>query len=136
MGRSAGDVVGIHVDHLGKQTITQPEEIRGLAGRYFARREPVGDAGDLVVAMGLINVGSVGSGAVVELVISSAEFAAIPEGWESPTTSYDFEAFADEYREVDAATIKTMALEQSIAAKAATEALEKDKQRESPWSRS
>jgi hypothetical protein len=109
-----------------------------VVGRMFKRREPVGDAGDVVVLTGAVDVGSVATGPVIEVVIAPAEFGAVPTSppWEEgdgSSTSLDGDAFASMYRELDSSERAVLAIEQAAEAEAATAA---SAERQSPWSRS
>ncbi len=105
----------------------------GLAGRMFKRREPQADdpAGNVVTVLGAMDVGG-SAGPLVELVVASATYGAVPSGWESASVTYDLSAFAEDFTEINGAERAALALEQAAEAKAATDAQEP---RESPWRR-
>lgn len=119
------------VDSRGCVTVEDHPATRGLAGRIFVRREPVGDPGDAVTVLGVTLVGSIDPHP--ELVVASTTFAAIPEGWHSAVDSFDLDAFAELYREAAGAEIAILKVDALAASEKATKAAAK---RESPWSRS
>lgn len=121
----------VAVDLRGGLTVT-PSIETGLAGRTFRRREPGGDAGDLVLCVGVTDVGGE-AGPLAELVITSATFGAVPDGWDSPTITYDMAQFAEVYTETNAAERAAAALAATAAAKVATKA---SAGKVSPWARS
>lgn len=122
----------VSVDLRGGLTVTPSIETQGLAGRTFRRREPNGDAGDLVVCVGVTDVGGE-AGPLAELVITSATFGAVPDGWDAPTITYDTAQFAAAYTETNAAERAAGALAAVAASKVATKA---SAGKVSPWSRS
>jgi len=124
--------VPVSVDLRGGLTVTPSAETQGLARRTFRRREPRGDAGDLVVCVGVTDVGGDG-GPLAELVITSATFGAVPDGWDAPTITYGMEQFAAAYTETNAAERAAGALAAAAASKVATKA---SAGKVSPWSRS
>jgi hypothetical protein len=71
-----------------------------IIGRWFARREPQGDAGDLVRVVGFDQGrGSLEPGTDIEagLIVTAAEFGSIPGGWESVNQPFGIDEFRDEY---------------------------------------
>ncbi len=122
----------VSVDLRGKLTHTPSVETTGLAGRWFVRRTKRSDPGDVVVIVGAVDVGGYG-GPAAEVVVTCAEFGAVPDGWDGAVTSYDLDAFAEEYRELGDAERAALALEQAAESKAATQA---SAGKDSPWRRS
>lgn len=109
-----------------------------LVGRMFRRRKPKGDAGDVVVLTGAVDVGNRDVGPIVEVCIASATFGAVPTSppWQpgdGATTSCDGEAFAAMYTAFTDAERAVLAVEQAAEAEEATTA---SAGRESPWRRS
>lgn len=121
----------VSVDVRGGLIVTPSPETQGLAGRTFKRREPRGDAGDVVLVVGVTDVGGSG-GPLAELVVTSATFGAVPAGWDAPTITYDMEQFAENYTETNAAELAALALAAAAAGKVATKASEG---KDSPWRR-
>lgn len=119
------------VDERGRVVVTEHPATRGLAGRVFMRRESQGDPGDAVTVLGVTLVGSIDPHP--ELVVSSTTFGAIPEGWTEASETFDFDSFAEEYREVDGAEMAVLKLDALAGAENAAKAAAR---RESPWSRS
>ena len=120
------------IERNGRVTVEPHIATQGLAGRVFRRRRPAGDPGDVVIALGAVDVGGY-SGPIAELVVASATFGAIPDGWDAATITYGLEAFAEDYIEADDSERALMALDAAAKAQEATKATAK---RESPWSRS
>ena len=122
----------VTVDSLGRVSVEDHPATRGLAGRTYVRRKPVGGCpGDAVVVGGITLVGSIDPQA--ELVVSSTTYGACPEGWGSSTESYDFQSFAEQYREAEEVEITALKVDALAATEKATKLAAK---RESPWSRS
>lgn len=101
-------------------------------GTYYKRREPKDDAGDVVTVTGAVTV-HVDEVRTDALVIQSAEFGAVPPGWDEHTALFTLKDFTDEYAPMDNEARTVLALEQATAAKAETEALQTDPDRISPW---
>lgn len=104
----------------------------------FRRREPLGDPGDVVTLLGAIDVGSVHVGPIIEVVVTSATFGAVPTSlpWQdgdNATITCNGEAFAQLYTEMTDTERSILALEQAAEAHTAKKASTK---RDSPWSRS
>jgi hypothetical protein len=117
----------------GNREVYRPDiATSGLAGRVFRRRTPANDPGDVVICLGAVDVGG-HAGPIPEIVIASATFGAIPDGWDAATVSYGIEQFAADYTEANDSERAVLALEQAAAASEADKASAK---RESPWSRS
>jgi len=112
----------VSVDHRGKMTYTQSEATRGLQGRHFRRREPVGDASDVVVVGGVVDVGNADVGPIAELCVSSANFGELIDG--EAVATIDTDTFAAEYTEMNGADIALLHAEQLAASIEGTKAAE------------
>ena len=104
----------VAVDHKGKLTITTDPATRGLQGRTFRRRKPLGDGADVIVVNGAIDVGNADVGSVAELVVSSANFGELVDG-EDAVTTIGLDEFADIYVELATAEVASIRADQAIA---------------------
>jgi len=103
-----------------------------LIGRRFVRREPAGDdPGNIVVLKGVLSEAQAGGGQRDLLIVSAAEFGAVPAAWEEADALFTTDELAEEYRPETAAEAALAAL--SAAAKAATDAATTAEGRISPW---
>lgn len=105
--------MAVKVDDRGRVTVENGPEVRGLQGRTFRRREPHGDAADVVVVGGAIDVGNADVGPIPELCISSATFGELIDG--EAVTTIDLDVFARDYSEMDGAAIALIRAEQVAA---------------------
>lgn len=94
------------------------------------RREPAGDAGDVVVLKGATVEEPVGGGTIDLLIVSSSTFGATPAAWEDPDALFTATEFSTEYRPQTEVERSVLALEQAANAEAAAKANEN---RISPW---
>ena len=102
-------------------------------GTFYRRREPRGDAGDCVVLVGGAMVGDSESTPTGALIVQSATFGAVPDGWDSVTVPFAIDEFVQEYTEMSDAERGIIGVEQALAAQAETEKLQADPDRLSPW---
>lgn len=97
-------------------------------GKYYVRREPQGDEGDVVVLKGVTTEEPVGGGTCDLVVIEAAEFGSVPASWDSPSVTLTADDFVEEYTPQTDAERSLLALEQAANAQTAT-----DENRISPW---
>jgi len=99
-------------------------------GKFYVRREPQGDAGDVVVLKGTTVEEPLGGGTIDLLIVSSSTFGATVDGWEDLDALFTSAEFITEYRPQTEVERSVLALEQAANAEAAAKANE---DRISPW---
>jgi len=104
-----------------------------LIGSRFVRREAQGDDGDVVVLKGAMAEAQIGGGHRDLVVIAAAEHGAVPAAWDSHSVTLTPDDLVEEYRPETAAEAAVGRLAAAADAKAATDALEADENRISPW---
>lgn len=91
--------MAIYQDEQGRILHRATVETQGLAGRFFVRREPVGDDSDTVTILGG-STGGTNDFPETVLVVTCARFGAIPDGWDSAIVTADLEEFVASYTEM------------------------------------
>lgn len=90
---------------------------------WYAAVDPAGSAADHVVVTGVSFDKTIDGQQFPALIVTCAEFGAIPEGWESSVETFDDPAaFFAAYRPMSDAERSVLALEAAAAAKEATKA--------------
>lgn len=116
--------MAIYQDEQGRILHRPSVETQGLAGRFFVRREPIGDDSDTVTILG---GSSGGTNDFPEnlLVVTCARFGAIPEGWNSAVVTADLEEFVANYTEMSPEALEKFNAEQHAESVRVTKAAER-----------
>ena len=126
--------MSVYTDGRGRMVV---ESVEGSpVGKFYVRRETVGDAGDCVVLKGFMRQELHGGGHRDLLIVSSATFGAEVPGWDpldAPDATFELDEFTSEYREETDTERALRAVSEAADSQAATKAAAK---RQSPWSRS
>lgn len=96
-----------------------------VAGSLWHRKTPTGDAGDVVVLQGFAVAVTAPETHVPAIVVASAEFGAVPEGWTGPTELLTFEEFTAAYELLPQDDRQALAEEQIAASEKETARVEK-----------
>jgi hypothetical protein len=103
-------------------------------GQYYKRREPQGDAGDVVRLTGATRVSTTPEVQTDILVVEAAEFGVVPADWDSAVEVFEVADFIKTYRKLDDAERSLLVLEQKVAAEKAADAIDEKYPDGSPWS--
>lgn len=112
--------MAIFTDEFGRNLYRRTPETDGLSGRFFKRREPVGDASDTITVLGASTFGTIDE-PEHRLIVSCAAFGAIPEGWDSAIVTAPLDGFAATYTEMTADERDALAAAEARASARATQ---------------